>query len=302
MAEKNNAKPAGEKPRIQLVRKHYKGILMFENEIEEIEKMDTREDDVWVCSFPRSGTTLTQEIVYLVQTMDFEKAKTVQLDDRFPIIEVKDDRFPYYRGIKFIEQMASPRMIKSHLHHFLLPEQLKTGKGRIIYIVRNPKDVVTSFYRLMSWGDGLTETDNTWDLFFGAFVNGTGIYGPWTRHVLEYWQRRNEENVLFLTYEDVVKDKPKAVKTIASFLKREITDEQVAKICEHCHVDKMRNNDNANMSYWRNIVKINYNADGGFINQGKAGAWKELLTSEEAEKIGGLLKELDASGLTFNDS
>lgn len=162
-----------EKPRIQLVRKHYKGIWMFENEIEEIEKMDTREDDIWVCSYSRSGTILTQEMTYLVQTMDFEKAKSVQLDDRFPIIEVKDDRFPYYRGIKFIQQMPSPRMIKSHLNHFLLPEQLQKGKGRIIYIARNPKDVVTSFYRLMKWTDGLNESDSTWDLFLDAFVRGT---------------------------------------------------------------------------------------------------------------------------------
>jgi hypothetical protein len=46
---------AEEKPRLQLVRKVYKGVAMFENEVEEIEQMDTRDDDVWVCSFPRSG-------------------------------------------------------------------------------------------------------------------------------------------------------------------------------------------------------------------------------------------------------
>jgi hypothetical protein len=36
--------------------------------------------------------------VYLVMTLDFEKANSVQLDDRFPIIDVKNDKFPYYRG------------------------------------------------------------------------------------------------------------------------------------------------------------------------------------------------------------
>jgi hypothetical protein len=44
-----------EKPRIQLGRKQYKGIWMFDNEIEQIEVMDTREDDIWICTFPRSG-------------------------------------------------------------------------------------------------------------------------------------------------------------------------------------------------------------------------------------------------------
>ena len=37
-------------------------------------------------------------MTYLVATGDFQTALDVHLDDRFPIIEVKDDRFPYYRG------------------------------------------------------------------------------------------------------------------------------------------------------------------------------------------------------------
>lgn len=45
-----------EKPRIVLERKQYKGIWMFENEVEKIEVMDVRPDDIWVCSYPRSGT------------------------------------------------------------------------------------------------------------------------------------------------------------------------------------------------------------------------------------------------------
>ena len=49
MAEKE------QKPRLFLKRKVYKGVTMMENEVEEIEKMETRDDDIWVCSFPRSG-------------------------------------------------------------------------------------------------------------------------------------------------------------------------------------------------------------------------------------------------------
>ena len=35
------------------------------------------------------GTTITQEMTYCIMTLDFDKAKTVDLDDRFPIIEFK---------------------------------------------------------------------------------------------------------------------------------------------------------------------------------------------------------------------
>ena len=80
------------------------------------------------------GTTLVQEIVYLIVTGDWQKASKVQLDERFPIIEVLDDRFPFYGGLKMIENLPRPRLIKSHLHHFLLPEQLRHGKGKVIEI------------------------------------------------------------------------------------------------------------------------------------------------------------------------
>ena len=36
----------------------YKGVITFEkanHEVDEIEDMETREDDIWVCTFPRSG-------------------------------------------------------------------------------------------------------------------------------------------------------------------------------------------------------------------------------------------------------
>lgn len=35
--------------------REYKGVLMGYNETEMIESMDTRDEDIWVCSYPRSG-------------------------------------------------------------------------------------------------------------------------------------------------------------------------------------------------------------------------------------------------------
>jgi len=43
----------------------------------------------------------------------------------------------YFRGIKHLDTLpeTSPRMIKSHLPYCLLPEQLKSGKGKVLYFV-----------------------------------------------------------------------------------------------------------------------------------------------------------------------
>ncbi|XP_060595994.1 sulfotransferase 4A1-like [Ruditapes philippinarum] len=288
-----------EKIKVRL--REYKGILMGYNEAEMIETMDTREDDIWVCSYPRSGTTLTQQIVWLVMTLDFEQVTSVQLDDRFPQVDMKDDRFPYYRGVEHIEKLASPRMIKCHLHHFLLPEQLRNGKGRIIYIARNPKDVIVSAYNLLKWTNELSNDEKAWNEFLESFVNGSGLYCPWPRHVTEFWQRRNDKNVLFLKYDDVIKDIPQTVRKIARFLQQNISDDDVIKISDCCHIDKMRNNDKLNMSYHRKYKHGTDDVTGGFINKGISGAWKEVLSREEAEKVHQLVEQVNQYGLSFED-
>lgn len=302
MSELPKDEPGG-KPRLQLESMMHQGILILKCEIEEIKKMEMKEDDIWVCSFPRSGTTLTQELVYLVETLDFDTAKSVQLDERFPIIDVLDERFPYYKGVKFVEQMPSPRMVKTHLQYDFLPDELQNGKGRIIYVARNPKDVVMSYYHLALWLDEVSrEETKNWNAFVQAFIDGKGLHCPWPRHVLKYWEKRNDVKLLFLKYEDMIKDKHTAVRQIADFLGRTLTDDDVAKICEHCSVDNMRQNDKVNMSYWREIKHINDKAPGRFINQGKAGVWKDKLTVEEAGKIDVLIKEVEKFGLTFDDT
>jgi sulfotransferase len=46
------------------------------------------DDDVWVVSFPKCGTSWTIEMVWLIiNNMDFEMAKKINADDRFPFLE-----------------------------------------------------------------------------------------------------------------------------------------------------------------------------------------------------------------------
>lgn len=51
-------------------------------------KFKARPDDTWVVSYPRSGTTWTQELVWLLaNNLDFNKAGKIFLADRFPFLE-----------------------------------------------------------------------------------------------------------------------------------------------------------------------------------------------------------------------
>ena len=50
---------------------------------------DVREDDIWISSFPKCGTTWTQEMVWnIVNNVDLEQARSVTLDKRIPFLEL----------------------------------------------------------------------------------------------------------------------------------------------------------------------------------------------------------------------
>ena len=54
---------------------------------------------------------------------------------------------PEHNDLDEIEAMTSPRILGFHAHYEMLPKQIKEKKAKIIYIVRNPKDVLTSWWR-----------------------------------------------------------------------------------------------------------------------------------------------------------
>ena len=64
-------------------------------------------------------------------------------------------RFPYlehiWPGLDEIERRLSKdengrRLIKTHLPLHLLPEEISSKGSKVIYIYRNPKDVIVSYY------------------------------------------------------------------------------------------------------------------------------------------------------------
>ncbi|KAL1491373.1 hypothetical protein ABEB36_011980 [Hypothenemus hampei] len=140
---------------------------------EEIFNWKVNEEDVWICSFPKTGTTWTQEMAWMIMNdMDFERAK-VNLGVRSPFLEVSalfDFRNsmkeipgfeppPFLKNsLQFVKNQPSPLCLKTHLPFNLLPRDIQSGskKPKMIYISRNPKDTCTSYYHHSKLLEGYT--------------------------------------------------------------------------------------------------------------------------------------------------
>ncbi|XP_055706449.1 luciferin sulfotransferase-like [Phlebotomus papatasi] len=258
--------------------------------VEDIENFQVRPDDVWVVTFPKCGTTWTQEMVWQIcNDLDFKKGKSIGLNARFPFFEF-GALMPEETGfdpISLLNKMPSPRFIKSHLPAPLLPKQIWTVKPKIIYVVRNAKDVLVSFYHHYR---NLQEYRQSFSNFAEAFMNDMIIYAPFDTHIVDFWHMRNEDNILFLTYEDMKKDHPTIIEKTAEFLGKSLNEDQILELADHLTFDKMSKNESVDLlleikdlSSTLKVTKID--EDFAFVRKGKVGSYREEMPAEMVVKF-----------------
>ncbi|KAK2575938.1 hypothetical protein KPH14_007300 [Odynerus spinipes] len=288
----------------------------YEHFAEQIENFEVKDDDVWVCTFPKTGTTWTQEMIWCIANdLDFEGAKK-PLPERFPFLEYSII-FNYEKAqsrdsnlhlpqlvvdsVNYTKNQPSPRYIKTHLPFQLLPRELRTGekKPRIIYVVRNPKDTCISYFHHCRVIEGYR---GNFDEFCQLFLGGKLTYAPYWEHVLDYWNKKNERNILFLKYEDMKSDLPSVIKKSAEFLGKSIPEDEVQTLATHLSFANMKNNRAVN---YEDSIKKNkklrmVEAEGVFMRSGEVNQWKGKLSPDMVEKFDELTKQMFGSvGLSF---
>uniref|UniRef100_A0A224XS02 Putative sulfotransferase n=1 Tax=Panstrongylus lignarius TaxID=156445 RepID=A0A224XS02_9HEMI len=285
---------------------------VYKKHAEHYYNMPLKKDDVWVVTYPRSGTTLCQELVWLVNNnFDFDTALKSSLQIRFPFLEVgmlihdefSDELCKLNQNPKVIEMlkswktpgyelaatMKSPRHFKTHLPFSLLPPTL-LQTCKVIYVARNAKDVAPSYFhhnRLVKLHDYIGDFPKYWNYF----KNDLLVYSPYWGHLEEAWGLKNNPNLLFLFYEDVVTDMKGSVKKVADFLEKTVNENDVNKLCDHLQIDNFRKNVPVQTS--EKIDGYVNDNEQGFIRNGKIGGNKEFdetLSKEVDEWIAANLK------------
>ncbi|XP_039746649.1 luciferin sulfotransferase-like [Pararge aegeria] len=251
-------------------------------------------EDTFVITYPKSGTTLTQELVWLLgNNLDYEKAESININERFPFLEISAmlniDEFPLTADLKKelkkslipvtleqIEEMPSPRFIKSHLPLSLLPPSL-LDTTKVVYIARDPRDVAVSYYKFQQFLN-IVPPEKEFKQYWKFFMSNQIMWTPYFEHVLEAWEQRKHPNMLFLFYEDMLKDLTGAVRRVADFYGKTLLDDQVNNLARHLDFDTFKKNKSVNME---DLKKTGiYSSDGAFIRKGKAGGWRNYFDEE----------------------
>ncbi len=192
------------------------------------EGFEFRPGDVAIATYPKCGTTWTQQIIHGLRTggsMDFDEISLV-----VPWIEQAASL-----GIDLnADQVAKPRAFKTHLPWYLLPKGAQN-----IFITREPGDVLVSFYHFFK--DMVFEGDDIdIDVFADELFFAEAAHGSYWQHVVSWWQVRERDDVLFLCYEDMKTDLRPIVARMARFCGIEADDELIDLATRQASIDFMK--------------------------------------------------------------
>src|ERR1039457_5508970 len=148
-------------------------------------------DDIFLVSFPKSGNTWTR---FLLANLRFpnEPATWANINRLIPD--------PSGTAKRDFDRLPRPRIIKSH-------ECFDPRYPRVVYIVRDPRDVVLSQYHYHRKLRKI-EDDSPLETFVTRFLAGeTCPHGSWGQNIAT-WLYTSEGSPLFLLlrYEDLIAD------------------------------------------------------------------------------------------------
>ena len=183
-------------------------------------------DDVFLVSFPKSGNTWVR----------FLLASLLHPDQ--PVTFANIGRFiPDLDGgatKREFDRMPRPRFIKSH-------ECFDRRYPRVIYIVRDPRDVAVSLYHYHRKRRKIAD-DSPIEGFIARFLAGEAFEGQsWGQNVLTWvGSREGDPRFLLLRYEDIIADTAHELAKIAAFLRISVTPEQITRAVERSSAGRMR--------------------------------------------------------------
>lgn len=234
-----------------------------------------RDDDIYIVSFPKSGTTLMQMLLYQLTTdgnMNFR-----HIYDVSPWI-----RNDAIRGIA-PRTLPSPRLIKTHDVYSDFDPEIK---GRFIFMYRNGMDVAVSYYHQEV---NYNHPDLTFDEFISKrfFREGERNYFSFNK---DWFENKKRLPILYVSYESMLENFGGVIKEVVRFCNIGLHAKNLPRITERCSFEFMKAQED---KFGEQPVPKKQIFD-QFIRNGKTGEGEQYFSPEQRERfIGYFKKELE---------
>ena len=226
-----------------------------------------RRDDTFIVSYPRSGNTWTRfllaNLLYADRTVTFGN-----IEELIPDAEAQSSRH--------MKRVPSPRIIKSH-------QYFDHRYPRVLYIVRDPRDVVLSYYNFSRKYRQITD-EYPLESYVHDFVNGklsSAPWGTWGENVGTWVAARNgRANFLLVRYEDLIEHGEMELARVAVFFGIDPAPSRLRAAIEQSSAARMRELEKKEGADW--VTTKGKRPDIPFIGTASSGNWKSKLPAAAA--------------------
>lgn len=229
----------------------------------------SRPDDVWVATYPRSGTTLMQYLLHRLRGGDdeFDHIGTVvpwyERDLAVGRLDPSD-----------LDALEGPRVFKTHL-----PPRWVPRGGRTIYIERDGRDVAVSYFHLYREYLGFR---GSFDEFFARFLDGDLQYRSYFRHVAGWRARAEGSDVLWVSFEQLRGDKRATIERVVDFLGWDVPAARIDEVVVATQFDAMKRLE-AKFDHATALLLERRVRPGRFLRRGASGDGRTQLSSAQLQ-------------------
>lgn len=256
---------------------------------------------IWLASYPKSGNTWLRAFLHNLLRDPPEGYELNRIDD----FTIGDSATVWYaplvgrapgnwtfEEVGRVRRQAHKAMVRAFpdnvfvkTHNALLADahgpmvtmELTAGA---IYVVRNPLDVAISYSHHLgkSIGETITILNSARSGNPNTVKNVYQLLGSWSEHVAS-WTSRPHPGLHVIRYEDMLERPATAFCGVSSFLGLKPPRDRLLRAIERCRFEELRKAEEAQGFKERSDFAER------FFREGRAGQWREVLTSEQVQRI-----------------
>jgi hypothetical protein len=221
-----------------------------------------RAQDAFIASYPRSGNTWLRFLLCEI------------LIGRSPDFGAADETIPYIGGHRSAPTVlrSGGRLIKTH-------ERYHPVYRKAIYLVRDPRDVVSSDYRYAQMkGFFASDLDSFVERFVAGRVHG---FGSWPDHVSSWLdgELAGTGDLMMVRFEDLRSDPEATLQQALDFLGVPQPGRDVLQVAvKHNALAHMQQKEEA-------VAEKRARPDLRIVHQGSVGGWRDELRPNQVERI-----------------
>jgi hypothetical protein len=219
------------------------------------------DDDIFLTSYPRSGNTWTRFLV----------GNFVHPNEPITFLNVERLVPDMYKTADWVlRRRPRPRVLKSH-------ECFDPRYRRVIYIVRDPRDVAISNYH---WEMKLRSVREECPIeeFVPQWIDGKfwRRIGSWADHVNSWMATRDGHNgFLLMRYEDLQANQERELSRVARFMGLDPDSERINRAIERSSAANMRKMEETQGKKW--VATFHTRSDKPFVRKASSGGWRTVL-------------------------